>query len=381
MIKTKKKVVFVTGTRADYGKMKPLMRILENDPQFAVSIFVCGMHLSPVFGSTYEEVIKDGYKDIHVAYGLPQTDDACVNLGSTITYMSGYIENVKPDMVIVHGDRMDALAGAIVGALHNVLVGHIEGGELSGTLDESIRHAVSKFAHIHLVSTDDAKKRLLQLGEEKSQIYTIGSPDIDIMMRDDLPSISDALARYEIPFSDYGLCIYHPVTTEFEQTGKQIHEVVNAMINSNKNFIVIYPNNDLGSEIILNEYERLRGVERFKLFPSVRFEYFLTMLKNTSFMIGNSSAGIREASVYCVPVVDIGSRQSGRYNEKKSENIIHVEANENDILKAIRTLKKCTQKRLLYGNGNSAELFLEAMCQPEIWETKIQKRFVDIENM
>ena len=124
----KKKVLFITGTRADYGKMKPLMKALDGDDQFSVYVFVCGMHLSERFGSTYDEVRKDGYEHIYIAFGRSQTQNASVNLGNTISMLSGYVENIKPDMILVHGDRMDALAGAVVGVLHNILVGHVEGG-------------------------------------------------------------------------------------------------------------------------------------------------------------------------------------------------------------------------------------------------------------
>ena len=155
-----KRILFLTGTRADYGKMKPFMQALNRNSKFDVFVFVCGMHLSETFGSTYKEVLKDHYRNTYVAYGLSQTQNTSVNLGNTITCLSGYVENIRPDMIIVHGDRMEALAGAAVGALHNIIVAHIEGGELSGTIDESIRHAVSKFAHVHFVCTEVAQKAL-----------------------------------------------------------------------------------------------------------------------------------------------------------------------------------------------------------------------------
>ena len=151
MERNKKRIVFITGTRADYGKIKPLIKVLNNDSKFEVFIFVCGMHLLEKFGSTYEEILKDNYKNTYVAYGLLPTHNTSINIGNTIIHLSGYVENIKPDMIIVHGDRIEALAGAVVGALHNILVAHIEGGEVSGTIDESIRHAVSKFSHLHFV--------------------------------------------------------------------------------------------------------------------------------------------------------------------------------------------------------------------------------------
>jgi len=373
----KKRIVFVTGTRADYGKMKSLMLMLENSDKFEVFIFVCGMHLSKNFGATYEEVIKDGYKNIHVAYGLKQTVDASINLGNTISYLSGYVDNVEPDMIVVHGDRMDALAGAIVGALHNVMVAHIEGGELSGTIDESIRHAISKFAHVHFVCTKEARERLIQLGEDSTRIYIIGSPDIDIMMSKDLPSLDNAKLRYGINFEDYAILMYHPVTTEYDSISRRIKCVVDAVIESQRNYIVIYPNNDLGYEIILHEYERFADLPGFRVFPSLRFEHFLTLLRNTKFIIGNSSAGIREAGIYGVPTIDIGTRQNGRYNELSSKNIVHVDENVDQIVTSIANIEGHAYKTHLFGDGNSTKRFYEIVSKPTFWETEIQKHFVD----
>ena len=372
-----KKILFLTGTRADYGKMKPLMLALEADPDFEVFIFVCGMHLSEKFGSTYREVLQDNYRNIYVAFGLNQTQNMSVNLGNTICSLSGYVENIKPDMIVVHGDRMDALAGATVGALHNIIVAHIEGGELSGTIDESIRHAISKFAHIHFVCNEDAKNRLIQLGEEVNRIFVIGSPDIDIMMSNRLPSLEEAKRRYTIPYDHYGIMMYHPVTTEYAKVGKKISAIVDAVLKSEKNYIVIYPNNDLGSEIILNEYNRLEGNSHFLLFPSLRFEYFLTLLKNADFMIGNSSAGIREAGIYGIPTIDIGTRQSGRYSLKTSTNIQHTEEDCEQIVDAIDKTSAHRMFVSMYGTGDSTQKFMDAVKLPDFWNIVIQKRFVD----
>ena len=372
-----KRIVFITGTRADYGKIKSLIKVLDNDEKFEVFVFVCGMHLLEKFGSTYEEVLKDGYKNIYVAYGLLPTHNTSINIGNTIVHLSGYVENIKPDMIIVHGDRIEALAGAVVGALHNILVAHIEGGEISGTIDESIRHAVSKFSHLHFVCNEEAKKRLIQLGENKEQIYVIGSPDIDVMLSVNLPDISYVKGHYNIPYSTYAILMYHPVTTEYDKLGDNIKEVVNAIIASDQNYIVVYPNNDLGFEIILNEYQRFKGVERIKIFPSLRFEYFLTLLKNAEFIIGNSSAGVREAGIYGLSAIDVGTRQSGRYDLKTTKNVQHVTENAKDILNAINDVNFYRMKEYLFGAGNSTEKFYSIMSSIDFSKINIQKKFVD----
>lgn len=373
----RKRILFLTGTRADYGKIKTLIHALDNNTAFEVFVFVCGMHLLEKFGSTYNEVINDGYKNVYVAFGLSQSQNTSVNLGNTICCLAGYVETIKPDMIVVHGDRMDALAGAMVGALNNVLVAHIEGGELSGTIDESIRHAISKFAHIHFACNEEAKKRLIQLGEEEKRIFIIGSPDIDVMMSAHLPTLAEAKKRYEIRFGHYGILMYHPVTTEYADIGIKIKILVDTVIQSNQNYIVVYPNNDLGSEVILNEYKRFCNNTMFALFPSLRFEYFLTLLKNADFIMGNSSAGIRESGIYGIPAIDIGTRQSGRYSCEKASNIQHVADNSKEILSALRNINGHRSSAFLYGDGNSTEEFIRVVEAAGFWDTQIQKHFVD----
>ena len=153
--KAPKRILFITGTRADYGKIKSIMKTMDHSDRFEVFIYVSGMHLLSQYGSTYREVLKDQYENVHVAFGQQHTDDMSYNLGVVLSNLAPYTAQVRPDMIVVHGDRIDALAGAITGALNNILVAHIEGGEISGTIDDSIRHAVSKFAHLHFVCNED----------------------------------------------------------------------------------------------------------------------------------------------------------------------------------------------------------------------------------
>ena len=372
-----KKILFITGTRADYGKIKSLINAIENSDEFEAFIFVSGMHLISALGDTYQEILKDNYKNVYVDFSQANRGVMSYDLGNVICNLSCYVNKIKPDMIIVHGDRIDALAGAVVGALNNIMVGHIEGGELSGTIDESIRHAISKFAHIHFVCNEEAKNRLLQMGEQPKRVFIMGSPDIDIMLSDTLPKIEEVKQRYELNFNHYSVLMYHPVTTEFDCLGEKITELVDAVIQSKRNYVVIYPNNDLGSELILKEYKRLKGEQNFALFPSMRFEYFLTLLKNADFMIGNSSAGIRETGVYGIPAIDIGTRQSGRYS-LTGTNIQHVRENRREILAAIENVEKYRIQTSLYGKGNSTEMFIKLLKEGQLWNLSIQKKFVDV---
>jgi UDP-N-acetylglucosamine 2-epimerase (hydrolysing) len=278
-------------------------------------------------------------------------------------------------MIVVHGDRAEALAGAISGALNNFLVAHIEGGEVSGTIDESIRHAVSKLAHIHFVANEDAKARLLRMGEEEKNIYVIGSPDIDLMLSENLPALSEVKKSYDILFDKYSLFIFHPVTTNLHNLLNCIKEVVKGLCESGKDYVVIYPNNDPGSSIIIEELEMLRGNPHFRIFPSIRFECFLTLLKNCEFIVGNSSAGIREAPIYSVPTINIGTRQNNRHTHS---TILDVGESSSEVAEAIRKVGKIKgHSSNMFGDGNSTQRFVEVLSNGRCWETVVQKYFVD----
>ncbi|MDX6153986.1 UDP-N-acetylglucosamine 2-epimerase [Marinococcus sp. PL1-022] len=374
-----KKVVFLTGTRADYGKMKTLVQQVEDNNDFEAHIFVTGMHMLSTYGSTYHEVERDGFENIYKYINQQLGAGMDITLSNTILGFSNYVSETKPDIIIIHGDRLEALAGAIVGAFNNIKVLHIEGGEVSGTIDESIRHAVTKLSHLHLVSNKEAEQRVLQLGEPKDSIYIIGSPDVDVMFSSTLPSINKAMDRYDIPFSEYAIFMYHPVTTELEKLREDIKSVIQSLLESEKNYIIVYPNNDEGTSVILDEIKNLENNEKFKVFPSIRFEYFLTFLKNAKFIIGNSSAGVRESGVYQVPAIDIGSRQKGRYQQLNSNHIINVEAEAKNILEAIKYVENMqVETNVFYGEGNSAELFIEVLEKENIWSKPSQKSFQDI---
>lgn len=375
-----KKIVFLTGTRADFGKLKSLILKVSKSCDFDYSIFVTGMHMLYKYGLTVDEIHKTGFNNIFTfmnqIYGEPME----MVLANTISGLSRYVHESPPDMILVHGDRVEALAGAIVGALRNILVGHVEGGEISGTVDEIIRHSVTKLSHIHFVANEEAKHRLCQLGENPKSIYIIGSPDIDIMVSDELPDIEDTKKYYDINFTDYAVVIYHPVTTELQHQRKYADELVTALIDSKRNYIVVYPNNDAGSDQIFEAYTRLEKYSNIKIFPSIRFEFFLTLLKNAKFVIGNSSAGIREAPVFAVPTVNIGTRQHDRFFHK---SIINAEPTKDEILKAIEqsmalsNLSPCHY----FGNGKSVDNFMAAISNHRLWKTPKQKQFYDLPNI
>lgn len=377
-MKNKKRIVFLTGTRADFGKVKSLIQVLENHSNFEPFVFVTGMHMLEKYGLTLLEIERCKFTNISTYSNHTSETTMDLTLAKTIEGFSSYVKDIKPDLIVVHGDRVEALAGAIVGSLNNTLVAHIEGGEVSGTIDELIRHSVSKMSHIHYVSNQSAKKRLIQMGELPDSIEVIGSPDVDIMFSDKLPSLAEVKEYYEIPFSDYAIVMFHPVTTEYNNMQKHANSFVKSLLNDNKNYVVIYPNNDLGSELILKEFEKLEKNERFRVFPSIRFEYFLTLLKNSQFIIGNSSAGIREAPYYGIPTINIGTRQE---NRAVHSHIINVSYSIDSIQQALNSpslLEKRQKDLTSFGKGNSSILFLKSLESSAFWSLNNQKQFVDI---
>lgn len=370
-----RKIVFLTGTRADFGKLKSLMNRLRDDDDFELHVFVTGMHMLSKYGYTCEEVEKANFRNIHKFINQNASDSMDHILSKTIAGLSDYVKEIKPDLIIVHGDRVEALAGAAVGALNNVLVGHIEGGEVSGTVDELIRHAVSKLSHIHFVANEEAKARLVQLGEVSNTVHVIGSPDVDVMNSNALPSIEEVKNYYGFDFTEYSVLMFHPVTTEQDDLQRQISTVVDQVIKSGLNYVVIYPNNDLGTDIILGEYRKLAGLRTMRIYPSMRFEYFLTLLKNARFLIGNSSAGVREAPHFGVPAINLGTRQ---HNRVQCNSVLNVEIKADQILRAIEDVEaKPRQMHTLFGNGGSDEHFYRILKSREFWNIKTQKTFVD----
>jgi UDP-N-acetylglucosamine 2-epimerase (hydrolysing) len=371
-----KTILFITATRADFGKLKPLISAVKDSREYEYRIFCTGIHTMAKYGSTIIEIGRSGFDNIFPYMNQVDGDDMEVILANTIKGLSRYLRENHVDMIVVHGDRIEALASAIVGSLRNILVAHVEGGEVSGTVDELIRHAVSKLSHIHFVSTDVAQNRLHQLGEDPGSIFLIGSPDVDIMLSSNLPSIQTVKQRYEIDFMNYSIAILHPVTTDSEDIQETSANIfVDTLLESDINYVVVYPNNDSGAEYIFSAYRKLSNNPRFKIFPSLRFEYFLSLLKNADFLIGNSSAGIHEAPVYGVPTINIGTRQHNRFNY---ESIFNTPFDKPTILQTIFVIsqKKSFTPTLHYGDGNSANRFMQHL--EKAWHIPKQKLFLDM---
>jgi UDP-N-acetylglucosamine 2-epimerase (hydrolysing) len=371
-----RKVTVLTGTRADFGKQKSLMLALQEHPDYELEVFVTGMHMLRQYGATVEEIRKSGIRGLYRYSNQIPGEPMDLALSNTVAGLARHVHEQPPDLIVVHGDRIEALAGAIVGSFRNIRTAHIEGGEVSGTIDGSIRHAITKLVHVHFAANASAQRRLHQLGEEDERIFVVGSPEVDVMLSDRLPSLEEVRDYYELPDVPLGIVAYHPVTTELGRLRQQAEELVAALLETDGHFVVVDPNNDEGTTDIAVALEKLSGNERFHRFPSLRFEYYLTLLKNADVLVGNSSSGVREAPVFGTPSVNVGSRQQGR---AMSGSIVHSPAERGAILAAIdeARAKGHRQATLTFGGGSTTQEILGVLDSEAFWSLPLEKVFQD----
>jgi UDP-N-acetylglucosamine 2-epimerase (hydrolysing) len=369
---TGKRLLFITGTRADYGKLEPLAKAAQ-DAGFHISFFITGMHMMKRYGETRLEVKRFAGAEFFEFVNQREGDALDFILSKTILGFSDFVHEHRPDLVIIHGDRVEALAASIVCAMRYIRSAHIEGGEVSGTIDESIRHCNTKLCATHFVSSDDARQRVLALGEAPDRVYNIGSPELDTHARPSGVTIEEVKARYAIPFQEYGIAVFHPVTSEQDNIGAQAKSLFGVLESSGKCFVVIAPNNDPGTEQIFATLEKLPA-DRFRLIPSMRFNYFSELMKNASLMVGNSSAGVREAPFLGLPSLDVGTRQN---NRAQASSVSSLSAFDTDRIRQWIDGKWMHRELMSegFGRGAASSLFVGIINQPKFWQSAMQKSF------
>lgn len=367
-----KTILFVTGTRADFGKLEPLATAAR-DAGFTVSFFVTGMHMLERYGLTKLEVQRVAGITPHEFLNQRVGDPQDMILAKTVIGFSDFVKEHAPDLVVIHGDRVEALACALVCATNYIRCAHIEGGEVSGTIDEIYRHCNSKLASDHFVSSEDAGRRVMSLGEAAAHIHAIGSPELDFHAGPSGVTIDAVKTRYAIPFDDFGICVFHPVTSEEASMGAQAAALFSALIASQRNFVLIAPNNDPGSADIFAQIEALPK-DRFRVLPSMRFAHFSELMKSAAAMIGNSSAGVREAPFLGLPSMDIGTRQT---NRAKSPSVFFADAFDSAGITAFLQEQwgKSYPRHNAFGGGSAAERFIAVLQSAEFWQTPLQKTF------
>ena len=368
-------ILFVTGTRADFGKLEPLA-IAARDAGLSVAFWVTGMHMLDRYGLTKIEVHRMPGVEVFEYLNQRPGDPQDAVLAKTVTGFSDFVAEHRPDLVVVHGDRVEALAASLVAAMNYVRSAHIEGGEVSGTIDELFRHCNTKLATHHFVSSEAAKARVMAMGEDEGAIHVIGSPELDVHDQPTGVTLDEVRAHYAIPFDDYAIATFHPVTSEAETMGQQAAALFDALQASQRNFVVILPNNDPGAEAIFEVIEALPD-DRFRRIPSMRFAHFSELMRNAKAMIGNSSAGVREAPWLGLPSLDIGTRQT---NRAAAPSVHFANAHDTDSINRFLSVEwgKNYPRHEGFGMGRATDRFVEILESDAFWERPLQKAFRDL---
>lgn len=352
-----RKVCYVSGTRADFGLMCSTLQRIATDPRLQLGVCVTGMHLLPEYGNTVTEIEAAGLPVVaRIPVALDGSDGRTMAL-ALATELAGLVEAFSaqdPDLVLLLGDRGEMLAGALA-ALHlNIPLAHIHGGERSGTVDEPVRHAISKLSHYHFTATRDARKRLIRMGEDPARIFVSGAPGLDGITRDTIPDREQLFSTHGFsPARPLALLVFHPVLQEAGLAGEQTRQILAGLTAADCQVLALMPNADAGgAQVAATLTEWAAGQRDVRLLTHLQRADYLNWLANVDLLIGNSSSGIIEAASFGLPVVNVGSRQDGR---ERSGNIADVDHDDGQIAAAIAAaLYRGRQPTVnIYGDGQA----------------------------
>lgn len=377
----KRKILYITGTRADYGLMQSVLREIEERSKLELELIVTGMHTMPEFGMTINEIKKDGFKihEIDATYKKDNKESMANFVGEFIQLLTKKANEIKPNLILVLGDRGEMLAGAIVGAYLTIPVAHLHGGEITSTVDEFSRHAITKLAHIHLPATEKSAERIIKMGEDPLNVFIVGAPGLDSILNENLIEPVELSKKYNLDLSKpIFLVVQHPVTTEVRDAREHIRETLEAIVGLRHQTILIYPNADAGGRAmveVIKEYEKYPFIKTFKSIPH---KEYLSLMKRATVMVGNSSSGIIEAPSFGLPVINIGSRQEGR---ERAENMIDVDYDKEQIKTAIKKAlddenfkEKVKNCKSPYGDGKAGVRIADILSEIKIDKKILQKR-------
>ena len=386
MAEKKRTVAIITGGRTSYGIYVPVIKAIEARDDLDYFVVATCMHLMPEFGNTINEIKKDGFKigaEVDMHWTKDSLEGQVKAIGHAIIGFTDVFVEKKPDIVLVQGDRGESVAAAIAASHLNIAVAHMHGGEINNTIDESNRHAITKYAHIHFPSTKQSAERIIKLGEDESKVFLVGAAGIDGLATKQFLPKEELAKKYGFnPNEPYALVIQHPCSGEVEESGKQMRETLEAVKESGLQSVVVYSNGDAGYSQIVEEVEKAaKESENVHAFPNVEHDDYLALMKYAIVMVGNSSGAIVEAPSLKLPVVNIGSRQNKR---EKVENIIDVVYNKQEILVAIQ--KAMNDKEFLkivqagktpydpFGTANAGERMAEVLASIKIDQKLIMKQ-------
>lgn len=357
-----RRIAVITGSRADYGLMEPVLRGIAADPSLDLHLLVTGMHLRPEFASGLEQVREQRLGILHEVRMLDDGDSGATmarSIGRGIEGMVTAFEEIGPEIVLLQGDRGEMLAAAIAAVHSNLPLVHMSGGDVSGSVDDSVRNAISKLAHFHLTNCAESTVRLCGMGEARDRILTVGEPGLDQLL------LMDPLARKTLE-TDLGLpegdpfviATLHPVTDEVEEAPKQMTAMLEALQEVGLPSVVTYPNSDAGGGAMREVLESWRGRAFLRIVPNLGSRRYLSLIRYASAVIGNSSSGLYDTPSLKVPAVNIGTRQTGRM---RAANVVDCGNDRGEIVRAIRHvtadpefLASLAQCRNPFGDGQAA---------------------------
>jgi GDP/UDP-N,N'-diacetylbacillosamine 2-epimerase (hydrolysing) len=377
-------VAAVTVSRSDWGHQRPVLEAIRSAPGLSLQLYVAGMHLESAFGLTVREIERDGWP-IAARISMAETDDSphgvAASTGKGIEGFARAYAETRPDLVVVLGDRFEMLAAAVAALPFTLPVAHVHGGEeTEGAMDNQIRHAITKLAHLHFASADAHARRLAQLGEEAWRIYSVGAPGVDRLSAVTYRSREELAGSLGLDAGAKWLVVtFHPVTLEFRNTAAHVAELMAALEKADAQIIMTYPNADTASRVIVERIEEFASRHpRVRLARSLGEEIYLSLLKHADAMVGNSSSGLIEAPSFGLPVVNIGSRQRGRL---RAANVIDVGYSREEILRGLEKALDPGFRAALkdmanpYGDGRAAARIVEVLRAIPLDARLIQKRF------
>lgn len=388
MNKKKVKICFITSTRAEYGLLKSLMKKISSNENFVLQIIVTGTHLSRRHGFTIDEIEKDGFQ-VNSKIDIFTDDDSnnsiCLSLSKLIEELSTKIEILKPDTIVILGDRFELLGIAAAATIHRVPLTHLHGGEITeGAFDDSIRHAITKLSQIHFVANEQYKKRIIQLGENPENIFNVGGLGVDAIKELKLLSKSKLEKELNLNFLEKNLLVtYHPLTLSKAETSKnELRELIKSL-STMKNTLQIFtmPNADPGNKAIFKIIKSYVKTNKNAFwFNSLGQLKYLSCLAHVDAVIGNSSSGLSEAPTFKIATINIGDRQKGRL---MSQSIINCEANSDDIKMGLKKIYQPSFREILknaknpYGDGGASRRIIEVLKNIN-YNDILRKKFFNI---
>ena len=356
----KKKIAYVSGTRADFGLMVPVLQAICKSKKLELRMYATGIHLMPEFGETINEIRKE-FSDTVAIDAVFDTDDRLGMADFTGYFLQNVIKvfkNDRPDFVFTLGDRPEMLCVAVACLYLGIPMGQIHGGEKSFTVDELARHAITKLSSIHFPATEESARRIEKMGEEKKRIYTVGAPAIDVILNEKLPAREELCRFLNLnPKDKIILLTQHPVSEEYDKAGEQMKESIAAVKTFNLPVVITYPHADAGGRRIIKVIEKERNNPLFRIISNLGHKRFLALEREAAVWIGNSSGAMIESSSFRTPVVNVGTRQKGRQH---GNNIINTGYDRKEIIAAInkslndsKYIGKLSKINNPYGDGKT----------------------------